>query len=109
MKNFSQPGDTIDVAAPSGGLVSGLGFFIGSLFGVAVATVAENLIGALVVEGVVEIAKLSTDNMTLGLKVNWNDTNDEVQLATTDLDNVGTVVVAAGASTTVVQIKLTPV
>ena len=106
MKNFVKPGNHITVAGPT---VSGEAQIVGSIFGVAIATVASGESGELVVEGVVEIPKLSTDNMTVGAKVNWNDTNKEVQLATSDLDGVATVVEAAAASTTVVKVKLTPV
>lgn len=107
MKNFVKPGNHVTVDGPT---TSGQGKLVGAnLFGVAIATVLSGYKGELVVEGVVEIAKLSTDNMAVGAKVNWNDTNKEVQLATSDLDGVGTVVEAAAASTTVVKVKLTPV
>jgi len=109
MKTFQQPGDSVDLVAPSGGFVSGRGQLFGaSLFGVAIATRLINETGAILIEGVVEIAKLSSDNMVVGAKVNWNNTNDEVQLATSTLDGVGTVVEAAAGSTTTVKIKLTP-
>ena len=107
MKNFVKPGNHITVDGPT---TSGLGKLVGtSLFGVAIATVASGEKGELVVEGEVEVAKLSTDVMAVGAKVNWNDTNEEVQNATSDLDGVGTVSVAAGNGDTTVRIKLTPV
>jgi len=108
MKNYLQPGNILDLIAPSGGVVSGAPLILGNIFAVPQSSEAENDTFAGVVEGVVEVDKLSTDNMTIGLKVNWNDTTKEVQLATSDLDGVGTVVEAAGASTTSVKIKLTP-
>lgn len=110
MKNFIQPGDTIDVVAPGAGLVSGEGALFGtSLFGVAVATKASGEDGVLQVTGVVEIAKLTSDVMAVGNKVNWNNSNTEVQNATSTLDDVATIVVAAGNGDTVVQVRLTPV
>ncbi len=108
MKNFVQPGNTIDIIAPSGGIVSGVGVRIVSLFGYAIATVAQTLPGVLQVEGVVDAAKLTADVMPVGTKVNWNNSNKELQLATSDLDGVATVVVAAGNGDTTVQVKLTP-
>lgn len=108
MKNFIQPGDTLDLIAPTGGVVSGKGYIHGQIFAVAQETKAQTEKYAGLVEGVVEMDKLSTDNMTEGLKVNWNASNEEFQLATSDLDNVGTVVEAAAASTTKVKVKLTP-
>lgn len=110
MKNFLQPGNILDLIAPSGGVVSGVAYLLGaSILAVAQSSEAEGDTFAGLVEGVVSLPKLSTDNMVVGAKVNWNDTNGELQLATSDLDNCATVVEAAAASTTVVKVKLTPV
>jgi len=108
MKKFLQQGDSIDVDAPAN-VVSGEGVQINSLFGVAIATKLSGEKVALQVEGVVELPKLSANVMALGNKVNWNDSNKELQLATSDLDNVATVTKAAGNGVTEVQVKLTPV
>ncbi len=109
MKNFVQKGDVLDLSIPDGRL-SGQGVLVGSIYGIAAESNESGsaAIRAVAVEGVVEVAKLAADNMSVGDKVNWNDSNLEVQLATSDLDNVGTVVEAAAASSTVVKIKLTP-
>jgi len=104
---FQQPGDVLELTAPAA-LSSNDAFIIGNIFAVALEDAASGAQVSGAVEGVYEIPKLSTDNMTVGLKVNWNDTNKEVQLAAGDLDDVATVVEAAGASTTVVKVKLTP-
>lgn len=39
-KNFVQPGDTLELTAPSGGVVSGGGYMIGKLFVVALTSAA---------------------------------------------------------------------
>ena len=109
MKNFIQQGDTLDLIAPTGGVVSGVAVLIGSILAIPVATKAQTETFAGVVEGVVDLPKLSANVMAVGDKVNWNDTNGELQLATTDLDNVATVIVAAGNGVTTVRVKLTPV
>lgn len=108
MKNFIQPGDTLDLIAPSGGVVSGLGFIIGQIFAVAVATKAATETVAGLVEGVVDHPKLLANVMAVGVKVNFNDATKELQLATTTLDAVATVVEAAGNSDATVKVKLTP-
>ena len=109
MKNFSKPGDSLDLIAPSGGVVSGLAYIIGaSIFAVAVATKAATETFAGIVEGVVTLPKLTTDVVAAGDKLNWNDTNDELQKATSDLDGVATAVVAAGNGVTSLAVKLTP-
>ena len=107
MKNFVQPGNIIDVLAPAD-VLSGEGVRIGSLFGIAITNALSGEKLSITVEGVVETAKLTSDVMTVGAKVNWNNSNAEVQLATSTLDGVGTIVEDAGNGATVVKIKLTP-
>lgn len=110
MKNYLQPGHTLDLIAPSGGVVSGVGYLIGtSILAFAQSSKAETEVFAGLVEGVVLADKLTTDVMAVGAKVNWNDTNKEFQLATSDLDAAGTVVEAAGNGDTQVKVKLIPV
>jgi predicted RecA/RadA family phage recombinase len=109
MKNYIQPGDAIDVAAPVGGVVSGRGVMIGSLFGISSVTAAAAEMVSIDVEGVFSVAKLSTDVMAVGAKVNWNDTTKQLQNAAGDLAAVATVVEAAGNPSSVVKVKLTPV
>ena len=41
--NFHSPGDVLTLTAPSGGVVSGTGYVIGSLFVVALGTAAQTL------------------------------------------------------------------
>lgn len=108
MKNFKQPGNTVTVPAPAD-VSSGDGVQIGSLFGVAVHDALSGEDVTLQIEGVVELPKLSTDANAVGEKLNWNNTNKELQEATSDLDGVGTCVEAAVATTTVTKVKLTPV
>ena len=108
MKNFMQPGYLIDLAAPAA-VSSGGGVMVGSLFGVAQASVGSGESVAVAVKGVFELPKLAADNMTVGAKVNWDNTNKWVKLATSTLDNVATVVEAAGAATTTANVMLTPV
>lgn len=109
-KKQYQPGDVLDLSIADG-LLSGAGYMVGSIFGVIQESNESGgaAVRAVAVEGVHEVDKLSTDDMVVGEKVNWNDTNKEVQEATSDLDGVGTVVEAAGVGVTTVKIKLTPV
>lgn len=109
MKNFIQPGNSIDVALPAT-KVSGDGILVGtSLFGVLVASGASGETRAINTEGVFELPKLTANVFVVGAKVNWNDTNFEFQLATTDLDNAATVVEAADGTKSVAKVRLTPV
>lgn len=106
MKNYVSKGDILSVVAPSGGVVSGAPFILNNLFLIPLATAAAGELVACLAEGVATVAKLSTDDMAVGEVVNWNDTNKEVQEATSDLDGVGHVVEAAGNGITEVKIKL---
>lgn len=109
MKNFENSGNLLTLIAPGGGVISGQGYLFGSIFVVAQSTeIAGDLFSGLV-EGVVEMDKLTANVMTQGLKVNWNDTNKEWQNATSDLDDAAVTVEAADGSTSKVSVRLTPV
>ncbi len=108
MKNYVSDGKIVTVIAPAN-LVSGQPFRVASLFLVAIHAASSGQPVAASRQGVFTLPKLAANNMTLGLKVNFNATTGELQLATSDLDNVATVVEAAGAATTSVKVVLTPV
>ncbi len=110
MKNFLQPGNSLDLIAPTGGVVSGAPVLIGtSILAVPVATKAQTEVFAGQVEGVFSLAKLSSDVMVTGNKVNWNDSNKEFQNATSTLDDAATITEDAGNGVLLVKVKLTPV
>jgi len=109
MKNFIAKGDTLELTAPAGGVVSGSPVLIGSLLVIPVADAAVGEKFAGLAEGVADVAKLSSDVVVEGDKLNWNDTNNELQKATSDLDNVATAVEAKGSGETSVKVKLTQV
>lgn len=110
MKNFKHDGEIVELTAPAGGVVSGQAYLFGtSLLVVAQASVAAGETFAGLRKGAVTLPKLTTDVMAVGNKVNWNDTNEELQNATSDLDNCATIVKAAGNGDTEVEVALTPV
>lgn len=78
MKNYIQPGDTLELTAPSGGVVSGTGYLIGALFVVAAVTAAEGATFAAKVTGVISLAKVSAQAWTEGAKVYWDNTAKNV-------------------------------
>jgi len=106
MKNFLHQGDTLDLIAPAGGVVSGVGYIHGTIFSVAVVSAAAGEKYAGKVTGVYEMPKLTANVMTEGQSVNWNDTNKEWQNAISDLDGAGVVVEAADGTKSVVKVKL---
>lgn len=75
MKNFVQPGNVLTATAPVGGVISGAGLLVGSLFGVAAYTAAAGDDVELAVEGVFDLPKLSAQAWTVGQLVYWDNTN----------------------------------
>ena len=75
MKNFIQPGDTITLIAPTGGVTVGKGVLIGTIFAVATATVAAGSEFEGVVVGVVDLDKLNTEVWIAGDKIYWDNAN----------------------------------
>lgn len=73
MKNFIQPGVTVTAIAPAGGVASGEGVLIGSLFGVACGNAAEGAEVELVTIGVFELGKTSAQAWTAGAKIYWDN------------------------------------
>ena len=107
MKNFIQPGDSVDMIAPAA-LASGDGVLIGALFGVAATAAASGARVAISTKGVFEMPKASADNITAGALLYWDDT---AQVLTLDNDTggnpkVGVAVQAAGAGASTVRARL---
>src|SRR6186713_1161452 len=72
MENFSQPGQVVTLTAPTGGVVSGLPYKIGSLVVIATKDVAETLPFEALVEGVVDVPKVGDEIWTEGLKIYYD-------------------------------------
>lgn len=95
MKNFIQPGVNVTVPAPVGGAVSGTPYLIGSLFGIASATVDAGADLSLVTEGVFQVTKVSAQAWTLGQRVYWDDTAKNFTTTVGSNTLVGVAVAAA--------------
>jgi len=96
MKTFAQPGETIPLTAPSGGVVAGTAYKIGSLVVVATVTVAQTLMFSALVRGVVSHAKVSAQAWTEGVKIYWDDSAKN--FTTTSASNTLVGVAAAAAA-----------
>lgn len=104
---YVQAGKVLDYTnTGSATIASGEGVLIGTKLGVALTTIAVGATGAVQICGVFTLPKLSTDNMTQGASVYWDA--DEKRLTTTATDNTlaGVAALAAGASTTSVNVLL---
>lgn len=105
MKNTVSAGLTID-HTPAAARAAGACTLIGVQVGVAMADVAANAEGPFAIEGVFELPKLSTDNMTQGAQIYWDNTNLRWTLTSAGNTAAGKVFKAAAASTTTVQVKI---
>jgi len=102
---YVMSGDVIDYVAGSA-VSSGQVLLIGARVGVAMTAIASGATGAVAVEGVFTIAKLSTDVVAQGALLYWDNANS--RLTTTVGSNVlaGYAAKAAGNGVTTVEINL---
>jgi predicted RecA/RadA family phage recombinase len=98
-KNYIQPGHTITVAAPTGGVLSGNGVLIGTLFGIAQYDAVEGADVEILTEGVVEIGKTSALQIGVGDRLFWDATNKVV-------NKTATAQVCVGIAVSAVRMKL---
>jgi len=73
MKTFKQGGEILTLTAPSGGVVSGTAYLIGSLVVIATETVAQTLPFTALAVGAVDVPKVVEEGWTEGLKLYWDD------------------------------------
>ncbi|MCX6605827.1 MAG: DUF2190 family protein [Acidobacteria bacterium] len=110
MKNFIQDGNTLTIAAPSGGVTSGQFVVQGRLVGVASAAAAQGASVAIVTEGVFTLAKVTTDVVTLGEALYWDSSVSKLTdtPGTNSKPLVGYAVEAAGNGATTVKCRVVP-
>ena len=104
--NYIQPGRSITVAAPTGGVLSGEGVLIGTLFGIAQYDAVEGAEVEILTEGVVEIGKTSALAIGVGDRLFWDDTNKLVNKTTTAQQQVGVAVAAAANPSATVKMLI---
>ena len=106
MKNYRQPGDTITVTSPSGGLLSGQGVVVGAIFGVSSYDAAEGDEAEIAVTGVFTLPK-SAGVIAEGAIVFWDDTGKTVENTTnTGLFPIGVCVGGAGDTDATCNVRL---
>ena len=106
MKNYIQNGDMITVTAPVGGVTSGQGVLVGSLFGVVAATAPEGDAVEIATTGVFDLPKDAATIIDLGDRVAWDNTAKEIAQPGVGLYPVGIAVMTAGNGTTTVRVRL---
>lgn len=95
MKNQVQVGHSIDVAAPTGGAVSGVGYLLGAMFGIWGASAAAGVMTALHLVGVYTLPKNSAEAWTVGQAIYWDNTNFRCTTTSTSNTKIGVATAAA--------------
>ena len=104
MKNYIQEGEVVTLTAPYD-VASGGGALVGSLFGVAMTTVANGAEGEFATEGVFVLPKAS-GALSQGAKVYWDNTNKVVTGTATGNTLIGCAIRAAASGDATVQVRL---
>lgn len=107
--NYVQPGETLTLIAPAGGVVSGLGYVIGSLFVVALTTAAAGATFTGRTEGVFRMTKAthaSTKAFTAGEAIFWDNTTKVWDKTATGFFQIGVAVEAAASTSNVVLVEI---
>lgn len=106
MRNFIQPGNTMTLTAPTGGVEAGEAVKIGAIFGVAVSDAAEGEQFALEVEGIFELPKVSAQTWAEGDRVYWD--GDEATNVATAGQFIGLAAEDKLTSTVLGKVRLVP-
>ena len=106
MKTFIQNGDVITVTAPAGGIVSGNGIIVGSLFGIATCDALAGESVEIATTGVFDLNKDAATVIGQADRVAWDDTAREIVLPSVGLYPVGIATMAAGDGATAVRVRL---
>lgn len=106
MRNFVSDGDVLQLAAPSGGVVSGTAYLIGGFFGVALTTAAVGVLFALRRRGVFDLPKAASITPAVGATIYWDNTAKNITTTSGGNTQVGKVVVSPGASDATVRVVL---
>lgn len=81
MLGYLGPGDKIELTAPGGGVTKDVGYVIGGLFVVAEGTAAATVKFIGVKRGIVRLLKNTSEAITEGQRVFWDDSAKRVRNA----------------------------
>jgi predicted RecA/RadA family phage recombinase len=73
MKTYTEDGDVLTLTAPTGGVVSGTAYLVGSLVVIALKTVAQTLPFEALVVGCADVTKVAEETWTEGLKIYFDE------------------------------------
>lgn len=107
-KNKIADGKVLTMIAPAGGVVSGTGYKIGDIFGVATVSADAGAEFALDLEGVYPLPKAAAITPNPGVKLYWDDTAKAITTTASGNTLVGAHAgkVAAGAADVTIRVRL---
>lgn len=106
-KNYVAEGHVLNYTNASGSLIaSSTPVLIGKRLGIAIADIPDGATGALAVEGIFTVAKLSTDTPSQGALLYWDATNSRLTTTASGNTQAGYAATAAGNGATTVNINL---
>jgi len=108
MKNFVQPGNSLDLIAPSGGVVAGAPVKIGLIIAVPAIAAAVGATFAGHVTGVFDVAAATSQAWTQGALVYWDDTAKNFTTTAGSNQKAGYAVDAKLAAAAVGRVRLQP-
>ncbi len=106
MENYVQPGEVLTLTAPSGGVVAGTPYKIGSLIVIALISVAQTLPFTALVRGVATVPKATGATWSEGQKLYWDDSAKNFTETNTSDTLAGVAVEAALTGATTGKIRL---
>ncbi len=107
MKNYIQPGKTLTVPAPTGGVVSGDPVLVGAaLFGVAAHTAAEAADVEIRTSGVFDLPKATGTAWAIGDLLYWDATGKVLTKTSVGNQQVAVAIAAAAAADAIGRAKL---
>ncbi len=106
MKNYLQNGHIVRVITPAGGIASGEGLIVGSIFGIAAYSAADGEPLELATTGVYKLPKATAAVLTVGARVAWDNTAKNINVPGAGRFPVGVATEAAGNGITSVAVRL---
>jgi len=106
MKNHVQPGEVVTVAAPAGGVASGVGVSIGFIFGVAAYSADAGKPVEIATCGVFDLAKKAADTLAIGEKAYWDATLKQVTMTAASNKWIGVALAAALGTDATARVRL---
>jgi predicted RecA/RadA family phage recombinase len=106
MLNYVQEGETLTLAAPTGGVSSGDGMLVGDLFGVASYDALVGVDVEVALCGVFDLPKVSAQAWTQGAPVYWDDSAKLVTTTASTNTPIGHAVIAAADPSATGRVRL---